>query len=1247
MNAKAIFKPLLLTLAGTLLSLPIALLAILGSEPGSRWLIQTLLSASDIDATVERIDGTLLSELTLSKLAYRSETEQITLDSFVFGWKPSALLSGTLHIGRLATNGLSVEIIGEAPESDDDEPFSMPNIPLAILIDNIDLQGTRYRSDEQDIAIDRFRLRASLIDNTLHLTGLALEMPEAAVHGLAEIELQNHFPLSAQLTWQLNLPETPAINGEITALGTLNELLLTGHAEGPFRFYHEARLHLANSVPAFSVNGRWQQLQWPLDGEADIASPKGSFTIDGSADDYRIDLTAHLLAEQESFALQLTGQGDSDSLTLEQFELAPGQGRLSLAGRVSWAAEPLSVNLTGDWKKLQWPLSGPPQVETEQGRFDLSGTLDDYRIELTAKLAMEQLPPFDVLFKGQGSTESISLQQLSLRPKKGRLDLTGEVAWLDAIDFALELDARQLDPGDFTPDISGSLNLQASASGRFAEEQLTGKLTVEKLHGTLFDSPIQGQGKLAFAEQRLTIDRLLLQSSENRLTADGILAETRSNLDFSIDAPKLASVWPGLAGSIKGSGTVRGNFLDPAVKVQLNANNLSYQDYRLELLTLNLDYAEALGRRSQLDLVLQGLGLDGQAIDQLTLKGAGSLNDHQFDAKLTSDIVKLDTALNGSLRNQRWLATLERLNIDQPQLKQWELERPWPIRLDFTGDDIALNLPQNCLIQAGAAICLSADGSLERRLSANAELRNIDLAMVKPWLPENLSLDGALNANANLLKRGERLSADAGAAIANASLQLSRNDEESLNFPLSETRLNAQYSDERLDAELRIELTNQDFISAQIKTAPLATKNAQSLTGNLQASIADLNLVDTLVEDIENLKGRITADLTLAGDTERPAISGLLQLSNAELDVPEIGIRPHNINLRLSGQPGQPEQLTLSGRIDSGKGSLHLNGTFDLNPEAGFPAELSITGSEFEIARIPEAEISVSPRLAIKQSEAAIQITGDVTVDNANLKLIELPETAIAPSPDEIIISREIIEDEKTALNVQTDIRILLSEQVRFSGYGMDTRLTGNLHYTSSPGTQRMLGRVAMQDARYKAYGQDLTIARGEVLFNGPVDNPWLNIEATRKAIGEDVTAVLTVTGPVKSPQTKVSSRPPMPESDALAYLLTGRSLQRTGESQANVLAKAAINYGAGELSWLSNQLGFDQFEVEEAQRLEDTAVRLGRYINPDLYLGFSLGLFSNAYAVILEQRLGQHFSLQTRAGETQRIDLKYRLEKD
>lgn len=66
MNAKAFFKALVLTLSGTLLSLPIALLAILGTEPGSRWLIQTVISVTELDAEIKRIDGTLLGELTLN-----------------------------------------------------------------------------------------------------------------------------------------------------------------------------------------------------------------------------------------------------------------------------------------------------------------------------------------------------------------------------------------------------------------------------------------------------------------------------------------------------------------------------------------------------------------------------------------------------------------------------------------------------------------------------------------------------------------------------------------------------------------------------------------------------------------------------------------------------------------------------------------------------------------------------------------------------------------------------------------------------------------------------------------------------------------------------------------------------------------------------------------------------------------------------------------------------------------------------
>jgi translocation and assembly module TamB len=297
---------------------------------------------------------------------------------------------------------------------------------------------------------------------------------------------------------------------------------------------------------------------------------------------------------------------------------------------------------------------------------------------------------------------------------------------------------------------------------------------------------------------------------------------------------------------------------------------------------------------------------------------------------------------------------------------------------------------------------------------------------------------------------------------------------------------------------------------------------------------------------------------------------------------------------------------------------------------------------------MPEAEITISPDLKIEQTQNKTSIIGTVTVPKAKLKLTELPESAIAPSEDEFIIGTNDPNNVSKPLPpIETKVTIVLGDKVNFKGYGLKTDLDGKLQYTSNATKQNMQGRIAMTNATYKAYGQDLSLTHGEFLFNGPADNPWLNIEATRKATGEDVTAILRVTGPLKSPTTKVSTDPSSSESDALAYLLTGRSLQHVGESQSGALAKAAFSYGAGQLSWLGDQMGIDDYDIEEGETLEDSAVRLGKYITPDFYIGLSMGFFSNTYAVLFKQQLTKHLSLQSKAGETQRIDLKYQLDTD
>ncbi|MDA4470680.1 translocation/assembly module TamB domain-containing protein, partial [Escherichia coli] len=84
---------------------------------------------------------------------------------------------------------------------------------------------------------------------------------------------------------------------------------------------------------------------------------------------------------------------------------------------------------------------------------------------------------------------------------------------------------------------------------------------------------------------------------------------------------------------------------------------------------------------------------------------------------------------------------------------------------------------------------------------------------------------------------------------------------------------------------------------------------------------------------------------------------------------------------------------------------------------------------------------------------------------------------------------------------------------------------------------------------RYKAYGQDLTITRGNLTWNyNAVSDPRINIRAERR-IG-DVTAGIDVTGRAQQPRADVWSEPAMSQSEALGYLVLGRSLTGASSDQ-------------------------------------------------------------------------------------------------
>ena len=58
--------------------------------------------------------------------------------------------------------------------------------------------------------------------------------------------------------------------------------------------------------------------------------------------------------------------------------------------------------------------------------------------------------------------------------------------------------------------------------------------------------------------------------------------------------------------------------------------------------------------------------------------------------------------------------------------------------------------------------------------------------------------------------------------------------------------------------------------------------------------------------------------------------------------------------------------------------------------------------------------------------------------------------------------------------------------------------MRGALHITSPGNRLAIGGTVQAVEGTYAAYAQKLQIDRGQIIFNGPPENPRLDIEATR-----------------------------------------------------------------------------------------------------------------------------------------------------
>ncbi|MFY9963254.1 translocation/assembly module TamB domain-containing protein [Pseudomonas sp.] len=1218
-----VFRNILLTLLALLLLLVLALGLLLGTQAGSRWALG-LVPGLQLDNFKGRLAGQWQAE----RVLWEQGEDRVEVVAPRFDWSPHCLLRMTLCIERLQADQVNLAFAPSEPKPESG-PLQLPalKLPLAIELGEVRIGHLRLDGNEQ---LSQLHLAAHWTVAGLQIDSLQLQRDDLRLSLQGLLQPEGDWPL--QVKGQLQLPKVDGQDWQV-ALQVNGELQKTLSLSADSSGYLNARLNgelqaLAEQLPAtLQVSAAsfkpGADLPDTLQLNNLVLSAKGNLQSG-----YQLLGSASLPAEQGPVALSLLGNVDAKGAQLSALDLtASADQYLKLTASADWQ-KGLSAVATIDWLDFPWlrlyPLEQAPQVTLRRFNGQVQYLDGTYQGEFKGDLdgpagAFSLSSPF------KGDLQQITLAQLALTAGQGKLAGNVSVQFADALawDAALELSA--LNPAYWLAELPGTLAGPLRSKGQIKNGEVSVDADLD-LKGRLRGQPAVLKAVAQGAGQNWTLGTLDIRLGDNHINGSGSLQQRLAG-QLDLNLPRLGQLWPQLQGQLKGKLEVVGTLQAPQGTLTVQGQQLAQADNHLQRLALDAKLDSA--QRAVIDLQAGGIRLGDTALGVLSAKGRGDIHQQQLELGLDGPKLKLDLGLDGQLDKGNWRGRLASGQI-QAGGQDWRLQAPAKLQRLASGQ---LDFGAHCWRSGQASLC-GDDQRLAPEPRLRYHLKQFPLQSLAQWLPKDFAWQGLLNADINL---DLPASGPKGTIVVDASggtLRL-REKDQWLDFPYQTLRLESTLAPRRVD-------TRVDFRGERLGELALVTRldpiaNHKPLSGTFRLTGLDIAIARPFAPMVERLAGQLNGSGQLSGTLLSPQVNGSLNLVGGEVAGAElpISLKDLNVQAMIAG-----EQVQLSGAWKSGEaGQGSLRGQIGWGP--ALAVDLKLQGQRLPVTVEPYADLEVAPDLSISLAGDKLAIAGKVLVPKGKITVRELPPSTVKVSDDTVIVGHQT-EEGKAPIAVAMDIDVEVGQDtLSFSGFGLTANLLGHVHIGDNLDTR---GELSLADGRYRAYGQRLTIRRARLLFAGPIDQPYLDIEAIRQT--DDVIAGIRLSGSAEQPTTQVFSEPAMSQEQALSYLVLGRPLGTTGEDN-NMLAQAALGLGlassAGVTGSLASSLGIDDFQLDTEGSGDSTSVVASGNLTERLSLRYGVGVFEPVNTVALRYKLSKKVYLEAASGLASSLDIFYK----
>ena len=1252
---------------------------LVASRSGLEWMVAVAERRSGGNLNAHGISGSLFDTFGIQQLVLRGEGWRITLQDVQLQWQPAALLLGELNVLRMSAR--QVELLSLPSDKPPVLPdsLSLP-LDLSVLQMNIDaFRVLRREGAEPYLLANDVKARFESNDRRHQLQALSARLAYGDFTASGEMATDKPYALKAHATLDTAMQlsgRTEHAHFDAEADGDLQQISIKLEGKGagmnvdgtaqlvPFSAMPVSRMHIAFSG---------MHAERLFDG-APPAVISGSVDLHGVAGgglEGALQVQNAHAAALDKNGLPLLGVTAQIRMSASLWQLQKLDMRLPdgghISGAMSWQqpSGKMSAQLKVrdldpaalDTRLPGTHMQGDITLASVGGDQQASVSLSDGTLDLQGKLVRHgNMVELSSVRVARGDTVLTGHGQLAL-DRRRTFRFSSQLRNLDLAEFAAS------SPADLNPIPRTDLNFGMEVSGTLLPEA-QGRLQLNLSGSHFAQHDIRGSGQIEFSGMRRATGEIELRLGDNHLNLALAYGTQADRMKLTMDAPNLAQLGNGLGGRLAGSADLSGSLAEPRLQFSMQGSDLMLPGrQRIAALDATGDLAQAA---MKINLTVTGYrSIGGLNMPQASVELQGSRAHHtllasariaQGDEASSELILKASGGLSDPAqgwRTLRWQGSLDELAAQGALPFHLLAAAP----LSFSRDSFQLGTADVAI--AGGEIRFSDTRWTPQRWHSAGRISGINVRAVSlqqyrsvtdAFAPMRFDGDWEATADEQLQGRLE---------VQGKNGDSTGDGDTDFRMGLRDIKLSLRAEQDRLHA--RLDASGEQLGEVTMQASVPLTRAATGwtilpdapLAGHLGMHSNDLSWLGPMLDSNLQSGGRLNFDAELIGTFLSPRLQGLAQGDALSLVLLDQGIRLEQGELRARFEPdavhidrlafsapylaSPRDQLLGEYTLPAGTGQLSASGSIDLDGGSG---DLQIAAEHLPLAQRADRWIIASGTGHARYAGKALRLEGNIRADAGliNQPVSDRPRW----SEDVHILGQEPASRPETPVTVNATLD--LGDHFYIRASGLEGRLAGKLSVSNEPGEPlRVTGIIAAQNAVFVAYGQHLQVERGLVNFQGPLDDPGLNILALRK--GLSVEAGVEVTGTVRHPVVRLVSTPNVPDGEKLSWIVLGRVPESSGVDSALLAAAAGNILGGQSVGKLSQALGVDEISLipqEGEDPLLNQKVTVGKQLTARARISYEQGLTEVGGVTKFIYTLTPRITIVTRTGTEDALDLFY-----